>query len=644
MIVFATALRSSVLLLPIAGYLLVLALPLPKALSAAVRYDYNLGLLVIAGLLWLTWRLRGRAGAALGLGAVLFLFALPLNGLWTNASSEMHVLGGLVYFSDTAGFYWDANRLLDGGLLSAFSARRPIFAGFLAFLLGLTNHNLQLTLALLVALSAAACWLAARELRETYGPAAASLFILLLFLFYRRFIGMTDTENLGFALGAVGFALLLRGGRFGQWIFILPGVLLITLALNVRAGPFLVLPALILWAARFHSFGGARDRMASLTAVVAVSAVIAFGFLLNMLVFKITSNGQGQPFSNYAYTIYGMAFGGQGWMQVFQDHPEFYDMPEAQAAQRIYGLAWQAVKQQPGRFAQVVINQFGTFLSLSDKSIFGFASGGDLVIYDAPRPALLGWYRVARLFLYALSLVGLFGSVRRRSPVDTLLLYMLLGITASVAFIPPRDASLMRVYAATIPAIAAIPAAGLAKFGNLFRRKAAPAAFPPTEASSLHLGEAGVGLLIFGIGLAALIISGPLAVRWFSRPPFALPGQSECLAGEQSVTVRISPGSFIRVVADDVQPGAHVPDLHYSDYKNSLRSFPHYADIAGLEDLTVPALLLDAVDLRTGQGFWLVLKTVQNPKQTTILNLCGTWSSSFPDLGGGLFYGVIPEG
>jgi predicted permease len=91
-------------------------------------------------------------------------------------------VGGLLPFSDASGYHYDARRLLDGHLLG-WSARRPLFSGLLATLLGLTGQNLQVVLAILVAMTAVACFLLAREVRDTDGPAAAVVVLLLLFRF-----------------------------------------------------------------------------------------------------------------------------------------------------------------------------------------------------------------------------------------------------------------------------------------------------------------------------------------------------------------------------------------------------------------------------------------------------------------------------
>ncbi len=630
-----------------------LALIWPPAAIAGVwlRYTYGLGLLLLAGLLYLAFLPTGRTGALAGLLAGLVLFELALAGLWRSAGGEMHVLGGLVYFSDTAGFYWDANRLLDGGLFSALSARRPLLAGFLAGLLGLAGRNLRLSLAVLVAICAISCVLAAQALRRSHGPAAAAGFLLLLFLFYRRFIGLTDTENLGLALGAAGFALLWRSARRAQIRPGLLGTFLLALALNARAGAFLVLPALLVWAGLTFHQGRAWFRP-----VLAFSLAIGLAFGLNLLVFRVTSAGQGAPFANYADTFYGMASGGTGWEQARQVVPA--GLADAEASRQILSLAWQKVQADPARLAGAVLNQYRDFFSLKDESVWGFAAGPDLLVYDAPRLQNVGLYRAARLLLYGLSALALARAVRRPDPAARLLLLLTAGIVLSVAFLPPRDAGLMRVYAATLPVMAALPALGLAALlgavwawipqdppvapSDPAQRKAL-ALLPSWLAGSAGSPSAGRFAIAWGLFLSAAVVCAPLAVRAWPGSDW-LPAPVACRMGEQSALVRIDPGSFVFVTGDPACASGSPSAVCRERFLAGLSRFPHQAEVAKLAALPGPLLLQNALDVRTGRAFWLALQTNQPPIRAGLVALCGQWDPDFKQQGLDLFTAVAVEG
>ena len=100
-----------------------------------------------------------------------------------------------------------------GQNLSSFSARRPLFPGLLAVLLTLTGRNLMASLGILTAITAGACYLAAKEIQRTHGAEAAAFVLTILFLFYRYNSGLVMSESLGVTLGALGFVLIWRGNR-----------------------------------------------------------------------------------------------------------------------------------------------------------------------------------------------------------------------------------------------------------------------------------------------------------------------------------------------------------------------------------------------------------------------------------------------
>ncbi|NEQ25145.1 MAG: hypothetical protein F6K28_39905 [Microcoleus sp. SIO2G3] len=328
-------------------YAFVLTLDLPREIGFSAKNGLTPVLIAIALLFYPAYRLSGWIGTLASLSLTLILFALPLSALWNSGISDGFIIGGLLPTGDAGGYYWEARRLLEVGNMSAWGSRRPLFSGVLATLLGLTQQNLQLTLAILVAITAISCFLAAREVQRSHGTAAGLMVIAILFLFYRRFIGYTMTESLGLALGAVGFAILWRGARQRQISYCLVGVLLLTLALNARAGAFFVLPALILWGS--WSFRGTARF--SWRFLLGGASVVLLGFILNSILLKVIGSADSMAFSNFSYTLYGLIVGG-GWTQVIQDHPELSSMSDTEAAQKIYALAFEALRANP--FALVI--------------------------------------------------------------------------------------------------------------------------------------------------------------------------------------------------------------------------------------------------------------------------------------------------
>ena len=108
-----------------------------RSLAVTVRYSFvstSIGMLLLFYLILRLpegWRILAAfvAGGA--------LFGLALAGLWASGQSEPYVVSGLIPYNDAATYYIDANRLLDGSLLSDSSSRRPLSNGLLGVLLGL---------------------------------------------------------------------------------------------------------------------------------------------------------------------------------------------------------------------------------------------------------------------------------------------------------------------------------------------------------------------------------------------------------------------------------------------------------------------------------------------------------------------------
>lgn len=103
---------------------LVCILPPLTQIGLWARYNLVITSLSAGRLLYAAFRIRPWWGKPLKFSLVMGLFALPLNGLWHSGASEPFIIAGLLPFSDAAGYYSDALRVVEGYGFSAFSARR----------------------------------------------------------------------------------------------------------------------------------------------------------------------------------------------------------------------------------------------------------------------------------------------------------------------------------------------------------------------------------------------------------------------------------------------------------------------------------------------------------------------------------------
>jgi len=513
------------LIIAITIYALILLVPFPYEIGLFVRYNLVLLSLFSFPIFYLAFKTRGFWGNVLGLGLTLILFGLPLSGLWRSGASEPFIIAGLLPFSDAASYYNDALRVTEGFRFSAFSARRPLFPALLTVLLALTGGNLVVSLAILGALIGLACFLAAREMQRSIGIWPALLFFFVLFLFYRRFAGATMTENLGLPLGILSFVILWASAQKKKLLHTALGLLLLTLALNARAGTFFILPALAIWS----GFAFRGSRRFSVFAFLLNVGSITLGFLLNMMVFKLIADPGGMVFSNFSYTLYGVMAGGKGWMQILIDHPELAQLDDVARSARTYALVFETWKAHPFNILAGAFKNWFDYLMPRGAGAFGFIRGEDT----------LSWVNyVVRVLLSLLAASGLVVSWKKRKQEPfAFMLWAAGGIFLSVPFVPPNDSNQMRVYAATIVFLVAFCAIGLRSFQNLFAKK------------NHELIQVMPGInnpvLAFGIGLCLITIIGAVIIKKVSIPQTLIP--IECPAGQRLIITRVTPGSLVRL-------------------------------------------------------------------------------------------------
>jgi hypothetical protein len=599
---------------------------MPRQIGLTVRYHPAIALPLIA-FLYPAYHRPGQRAAFTSLGLTFLLFALPLAGLWNSGVSEYPtLLGGFLPFTDGSNYYTDARRILDGSRFNVVSSGRPLFPGLLAALLALTQHNLQLTLVVLVAIVTLACFCLTHEIQRQYGVIPALTSLSVLFLFDRRFIGTTWTEHLGLALGAIAYTLLLRAIQQRQTALFLGGLLLLSLALNARAGAFLILPVLIAWGGYFFRprtpspdspFRQLSWRFSGWIAFAGCIAV-SLGFVLNHWVLTVVGRAD-LAFSNLSYTLYAQVVESTNWRQVWIDHPEVLNIEQAEAAiQRIYQLTWIEFIQNPLGIVRSSLNAILTYLNpVSPDQALGFIG-------------TYGRTPITHLIIglvYALSVVGLLvGFCQRQKSTQTFLPVACLGILTSLPLAPPwMDGvpSSLRIYAATMPISALLPALGM-QFVLTQLGWIQPSSVAREQKRSPFS-------LIFAIALVGLTVGGAIATKTFSTVPQLSP--LTCPDGTAAIHIRYQPHSVIHFVPDS--RATHLPNLRISDFRPGVTQMVQsLATTSGRplplvettqELLTIPPgqTLIDAVDLKTFQRLWVIADTDRLPQKTRAIAVCG---------------------
>ena len=593
--------------IPITIYILILNNHSPnwiRPLSINLRFSFNIYIFIMFLLLWGSFALKGWWGRWVSLSVVLAVFALALAGIWASGQSDALIVAGLLPISDAHGYFLDANLLLNNDPYSVFSSRRPLFAGLLAVLLKAAGLNLQLTVSILVLITAIGGYAAARAVRRSSGPLAASIFFMILFLFYRRFAGTTMTENLGLSLGALGFAMIWSYPVNKKPWFVIFGIGILTLGLIARAGPFFILLGILVWAAIiFHNH---KLKTHILTGLCILAVVL--GFAINYLMFLTLGNPDGVLFTNFSYSFYGLVTGGQRWDAIYQEHPEVFTLAENEQPPAIYKLAFENIKQNPMNPLKGIIKQYGYLVSDSWYNAYSYVSN------DNDKVDMAVQYLLMVLVVCAI----LLGWKKRKEPHLLLAFLMFAGVIVSVPFVPPGDTNRMRAYATVIPVFAILPALGVILILQKIRLTifTRPVQDDPVwDATPL-----------MSVILLIMITFLPVLLRWNSRAA-AFSGVS-CESGVSPVYLNYAPGSYVQVQKESDFFLDWLPNFHQGRYTINIHSMPYMDLMAEFLKVEAPMTIFTGNDLKTNRPLWVFTESNLLPSKFGLIGLCGHFRSS----------------
>jgi hypothetical protein len=364
---------------------------------------------------------------------------LPLFGAWIGGRTHPNAIAGLIPWNDAAGYYGCTLDILGKEDLSPFCQRRPFYTVYLSGLLAAAGLELQRALVLQALMSAAGVFIVASVALRRWGIAPALGAVAILSAFVATMSMTTLTENIGFLLGTVALVLLFAGAERGSRGLLALGAFALCLALNARAGAFLVLPLLVLWPLLFQTDKhGGRGWAGSLVVLVAVVA----GFVPGIVMTLMLGGATGETHSNLSYTLYGLVAGGERWTYAVAQ------LPGAKTSE-IYAAAWHLFLESPLLLVAGLVQGFLEYLQR-------------LLTYVPWLPA-----RIALALCWLWGLAGLFGP--GRPPSVRLLGWLMLGVVASSPILSIDGDT--RVYAATTALDGLIVAFGLARLARAFRNR-----------------------------------------------------------------------------------------------------------------------------------------------------------------------------
>ncbi|MBL1209095.1 hypothetical protein [Geminocystis sp. GBBB08] len=612
------------LIIPFLVYSSILMIDLPNNIGELIRHEVSWLLIIFAGLLYLSYSLKGWLGISLNLTTTLALFALPLARLWSTGVSESFLLAGLFPWSDANSYYRHTKNILQGlTMINSVHNSRPMFVGWLSFLLKLTEQNLQITIGIITVLIAIACFFLSEEIKEIYGKMAAILTVICLFIYIRPLIGSLMTENIGLCLGILSFALLLRGARQMNMNITLLGIFILTIALNARVGTFFVLPSLLLWGSYLFRTSKLFSEKFFGWGIV----VILLGFILNSLLLKIIGHPEtSSSYGNFAIMFYGVITE-TNWTQIYQDYPEINQLKGAEFSEKTNQILWQTIINNPTDSVKGIIKQWTNFFTNQYKSIF-FIERNSL-----------------ELILRFLGVIGLIFSLLnfKRNPVSSLILFYFLGVFASIPFAPIQDGGL-RVYAATIVIFPILSAIGLYLLiyiynsfivryidniilkNNYLNSKLKPLFFCHNSSdNSLNKLWINQDFVLPTLSLALVIISffAPIFIKQINA--IAHNSQLFCPVGLESAYFSYNSGSYINLVSDDARENSHLPNLRVSDFREGLKTFAPWLtdEPKALATLNENITIVDITIFNIFGSEFLIMPSELLPEKKGKIFVCG---------------------
>jgi hypothetical protein len=527
----------------------------PARVGLMLRQGSLLALLLIFPVLALSFTRRGFRGEAVAFIILAVIFGGAIIGVWASGTSDLNIIAGLLPYNDANGYYHGARLLSEGQTFHPFSAKRPVFPALLGVLFTIGGQNLQFAIGCLVLISLLAVFFASREVNRTSGAVCAAFFVFALFLFIRRFIGSVMSETLGLPLGVIGFGLLWSGASRKRLLDICAGIFVLCIGLIARAGPFFMLPFLILWAGWL--FRGDTKFNWKAAGFSALAAVLGYG--VHMTIFTTLAGTNSSSMGNFSYTFYGLAVGGKGWKQYMLDHPDVMALVEPAQSQAIYRYAFEALKADPTGIVRGALAYWQAFFTFDWSGMFGYIEGA------SQAESLIG-----RIVMAILTLAGLITAILEyKRPAFSMLLAGWAGIFLSIPFVPTVDAEI-RTYAAAIPWFVGLAMIGL--WSLLIQTRL----LKITPRSDAPLPGVPFGLGAYAVIVIMLTFAGPLLVHALTKP-VAVPPVNGCPDGSTRLVTIVARGSYINVVDDASRRQSMIPTLRYTDFDHSMHDSPMYS-------------------------------------------------------------------
>ncbi len=431
------------------------------------------------------------------------------------------------------------------------AAQRPLAQAFRDTLVLAANYSYTTTLLIQAILIAIALFFAARSIARWRGPWVATAFVAFVLIIERPFIFTTLTEPLSSIVVLATIPSLVQALSRSRPHAIL-AICGIDLALSIRMGAMLLIPAMALWAAICF----AKNLRARVIVFAAAAAVFLLVSGAGQFLAKLHAPPGVATGGNFADTLCGLSVGGNWSTCVYDryagDIRSFADNPREVAA-FLYEVSFKNIASNPAVFLGSLSRNFSVF---SDGSIPFFLNG---YISLNAFSASTAW-RLALLLIPGLIWVS---AARWNRTEGLFWLGLILATFASAPFLMVSDG--WRVLHVTNILLALLLAMGFS----------APGWVPQTAAAEnpvrWHATALGLGTFVL------ILLLAPACLHWLIRRELAdhvLPPAKEddvILGGGRKMT------GFL-VVPDETPRPLATPALPLGQFEPLLREIPFSMD------------------------------------------------------------------
>jgi hypothetical protein len=481
-----------------------------------------------------------------------------------HPENRFNLIGGLLPNADPSMYLALANQWSDGLRVTTPQTTRQFFPCFLSAMLWICRRDLKMIVSIFTLITGVLSFVAWRQVRAVFGWLGATLFVTLVFFFYRcDAVGLLRTEQLGlwFALIAVAFMLpALQDKREGLWC---AGLFSLVMGLNTRASAYFILPLLILYSGWVFGRGPWGWR-----SIFSAGATCCLAMLLNLACYWIFF-APPRPTSNFWLCFYGMLKGGN-WVTAMNELGVNYNYTNMIAREKGLSL----LKAEPW----LVVKGFLKACAFTwNTNMF----------YGVPPTAetFLSWMKwltvIGAILPWSWSVIQ-----KKRGELEWFVLLVVLGTLLSLPFAPPWDGG-RRVYAVAYPFVYLAPVLLISWSWTTLREylplRSATRGLVAEKSDLTHPGDHLARLTQVGLVILVLLATVvPLGLMLWNhnaikgwQPRFCVPQPGGCPAKN------LPSGYQIHLISDNGR--TFVPWVRVSDFRKSIDG--------NLEKLRAPWLL-----------------------------------------------------